>query len=320
MNKDNIKNLQNEISELKLKNSQLTKEIAEIKKSRGDKLPLEKTKQIMSFLENSTSSIMLKDTAGEYLLINQHIANLLGIPHDKFIGKKDRDLFSPELASQFEEEDRLIISTGKPLRSEHEYRLHDKTRFFMTTRFPLFDLSGTIYAIGMVSTEITELKEAQNELDSYREQLEKIVSKRTAELKDTNSILTARVIELQAAKEEIKKLNDTLEDKINARTLELSQTSEALEQSNETIRETQEKLILSEKMASLGTMLTEATHEINTPVGISITTASHIEKKQKKHRNFLPQNSSKPRNWRNISTPSWRHLAFSPATWTEQPT
>jgi len=51
-----------------------------------------------------------------------------------------------------------------------------------------------------------------------------------------------------------------------------------LGQTLEHLRETQDQLVQSEKMASLGNLVAGIAHEINTPIGIGVTAASHLEK------------------------------------------
>jgi DNA-binding LacI/PurR family transcriptional regulator/signal transduction histidine kinase len=51
---------------------------------------------------------------------------------------------------------------------------------------------------------------------------------------------------------------------------ELSRTLNVLE-------ETQEKLVQSEKMSAIGNLVAGISHEINTPIGISVTAASHLD-------------------------------------------
>lgn len=66
-------------------------------------------------------------------------------------------------------------------------------------------------------------------------------------------------IEAQAA---LKQLNEELESTVKQRTSELLQM--------------QKHLVESEKLASLGSLVAGISHEVNTPLGISVTLASHI--------------------------------------------
>lgn len=68
--------------------------------------------------------------------------------------------------------------------------------------------------------------------------------------------------------------NETLESLVTMRTKEL-------EKSLHTLNTTQEKLIVSEKMASLGNIVTGIAHEINTPLGNGITVLSHLKNRMK---------------------------------------
>jgi predicted ATPase/signal transduction histidine kinase/tRNA A-37 threonylcarbamoyl transferase component Bud32 len=70
----------------------------------------------------------------------------------------------------------------------------------------------------------------------------------------------------------LKNFNDNLEQLVQQRTRELSQALTNLQT-------TQKQLVESEKMASLGGLVAGVAHEINTPVGISITAASLLADK-----------------------------------------
>jgi len=81
---------------------------------------------------------------------------------------------------------------------------------------------------------------------------------------------------LKASKEEIKNLNKSLENKIHKRTNQLQNSNIELTQTISNLKQTQNKLIESEKMASLGGLVAGVAHEINTPVGIGLTGITHL--------------------------------------------
>jgi len=104
------------------------------------------------------------------------------------------------------------------------------------------------------------------------EELESKVLLRTQELTATNE-------ELIAMNEEILATNDKLNDEIDQRhqlQQEVQEKNSELSVAMENLKNTQSYLIQSEKMASLGVLVAGIAHEINTPIGVSITAASHF--------------------------------------------
>ena len=77
--------------------------------------------------------------------------------------------------------------------------------------------------------------------------------------------------------QEILLLNDQLEEKVNKRTAALTASNEQMSETVEQLKRTQQTLVESEKMASLGSLVAGIAHEINTPIGISVTAASFLQ-------------------------------------------
>jgi len=89
---------------------------------------------------------------------------------------------------------------------------------------------------------------------------------------------TSRNVSASAeAAEALRKLNDELEHRVDERTRALRLSNRELQFTLGELKQMQRQLVESEKMAALGGLVAGIAHEINTPLGIGVTAASHLE-------------------------------------------
>ncbi|MDH3583654.1 MAG: PAS domain-containing protein, partial [Phycisphaerae bacterium] len=131
-------------------------------------------KQILqAIIDNTSAVIYLKDLEGRYLLINHQFEQLFGIQPDVARGKGDYDLFPKDAADAFRHNDKTVALTRKMLEIEEEVPQDGEVHTYWSTKFPLFDDDGEVFAVGGVSTDITDRKRDEEALKHKGAELER---------------------------------------------------------------------------------------------------------------------------------------------------
>jgi ligand-binding sensor domain-containing protein/signal transduction histidine kinase len=97
------------------------------------------------------------------------------------------------------------------------------------------------------------------------------------------------ITELKEFEHTLRRINQQLEERVEARTAELTRLNTDLVHTIEQLQLTQHQLVESEKLAALGGLVAGIAHEINTPLGVGVTAASHLEQQARHFEQRLAQ-------------------------------
>ena len=143
----------------------------------------DKLNQLNALLDSSLSLIMIKDTEGKFVHVNNQFAESIGKKAEDLIGKSDYDLFSAELADYFRKGDLSVIETGKPIITQDTVKFDGRDRHFLGTRTPLLDDKGNVHGICVITTDITEQKDLEIALNAASQQKDLLLKNLTTELR-----------------------------------------------------------------------------------------------------------------------------------------
>ncbi len=118
-------------------------------------------KQYDQILDRSNAVVYIKDLQHKYLYANAVFYNLFKLIPENFINKTDYDLFDKEQAEIFIANDLRVATEQKHIRI-HEKVIHNNIiHTYISDKFPLYDSDGKLYATCGISTDITDIIEAQ---------------------------------------------------------------------------------------------------------------------------------------------------------------
>ena len=122
---------------------------------------LENKNLLQAIIDNTSNPIFIKEINGKYLLINKQHETLFHHSIQEIVGKTDYDLLPKEVADVYRNSDLEAVKALKEIKIEETIQQEDGPHTYIAVKFPLYDAEGRIYAIGGISTDITERKKQE---------------------------------------------------------------------------------------------------------------------------------------------------------------
>lgn len=111
----------------------------------------------------------MKGVDGRYLAVNGAFVRRTGRTSKRdVIGRRAVELFSPELAERYEQQDREVFDTVEPLRDELELiRREDGTLgWYLTTKLPVFDEKNGVEGLVSISRDLKTPEDGGDDMAS----------------------------------------------------------------------------------------------------------------------------------------------------------
>ena len=144
-------------------------------RKRAEAALIEERHFLHTLMDNLPDVIYFKDRESRFTRINKAHAKVFGLSDPaQAVGKTDFDFFTDEHAQQAYADEQEIIRTGQPMlaKEEKETWPDGHVTWVSTTKMPLRDANGNILGTFGVSRDITERKQAEQELRNAKETAE----------------------------------------------------------------------------------------------------------------------------------------------------
>jgi len=204
-----------------------------------------------SLIQSINIPIYIKDTKGKYVDCNDAFSNFYGKKREDVIGKSLKNISRKNNIDYYHNLDKQLFDEGG-----------DQT----------------------IETQIINNKNESREIILYKN----IFNDEDTNLKWMIGTYFD-ITEINKAKKEIENFNKQLQQMVYDRTEELEEANEELQVTINNLKQTQNQLIESEKLAGLGSLVAGVAHEINTPVGIGLTGITHLLEETNKINNLYKE-------------------------------
>ena len=150
---------------------------------------------LRTLIDNLPDRIYVKDSQGRKILSNMADWQASGGKTEKdIIGKTDFDTYPTELAEDYWALDRTVIDSGISNINREEPGLDSQGNpvWILSSKVPLRDGQGKVVGLVGIGRDISEHKQAEQQLTQYSEHLEEMVKERTRELSEAQERLVSQ--------------------------------------------------------------------------------------------------------------------------------
>ncbi|WP_152569501.1 MULTISPECIES: PAS domain-containing protein [Sphingomonas] len=127
---------------------------------------LQRTTRLLTMIGDAAPIfIYAKDRDGRFIYANRELLEMYRRPLGEVIGRTDRDLIDSAESDTFIANDRRIMASGRSCELEEELTIDGEVRVFFSIKAPLRGDDGAITGIVGISTDVTDRRHQQQEVE-----------------------------------------------------------------------------------------------------------------------------------------------------------
>ncbi|MDT7829662.1 PAS domain-containing protein [Pricia sp. S334] len=122
---------------------------------------------LRTLVDNLPLHVYIKDTESRKILVNKAECTYLGASDPKeLLGKSDFELYDPESAQRYRNDDLRVMETSNPILAQESIitKKDGEKTTFLISKIPLADDDGKVTGLVGISMDISELKQKEEEL------------------------------------------------------------------------------------------------------------------------------------------------------------
>jgi len=123
-----------------------------------------RTREITNILKYTPDVVYVKDRDGRYVLVNSRFEEIFGVSNEEVRSRTDYEIMAREIADEFRKNDLDVLEEGKSMQVEERVRHNGEVHTYLSVKFPVYDEAGTVNGVCSISTDITAVKKAQDQL------------------------------------------------------------------------------------------------------------------------------------------------------------
>ena len=125
----------------------------------------EADRRLQLILENTTAVMYLKDADGRYVFVNREYERLFDLQSTEIVGRTDAEIHPEAMANAVSRNDKRVLDSSDPIEVEERITVDGVERIFLSLKVPTRNNASDTDGVFGVSTDITERKKRERQLE-----------------------------------------------------------------------------------------------------------------------------------------------------------